>query len=264
MRRIRASALAAVVLLAFTPASASAAASAWKLVSVRGEVGLHVEDSHASTRCEDESGPWVSVGDYRNVLTSRTAIFGRGHGVYNGVFGTIVGGFQVDFRLHREATEHVSVARIVTDPVTETDTCTIEERTCTGSSEKRSKGSSGLGFSPQRRRGRLGPVRVGFSGHWKLHSCDRRADDPIQDLRFKRDQQFPTVQAILPLSRFHARRMRIVMEGSERMQAPFGSKDLQGTLTWRFVWRLRRTVVASEGCIEEGRRSGFVCEVVRF
>jgi hypothetical protein len=264
MRRIRASALAAVVLLAITPASASAAASAWKLVSVRGEVGLHVEDSHDSTRCEDESGPWVSVGDYRNVLTSRTAIFGRGHGVYNGVFGTIVGGFQVDFRLHRQATEHVSVARIVTDPVTETETCTIEERTCTGSSEKRSKGSSGLGFSPQRRRGRLGPVRVGFSGHWKLHSCDRRADDPIQDLRFKRDQQFPTVQAILPLSRFHARRMRIVMEGSEPMRAPFGSEDLQGTLTWRFVWRLRRTVVASEGCIEEGRRSGFVCEVVRF
>jgi hypothetical protein len=251
-------------LLVLTPASASAAASAWKLVSVRGEVGLHVEDSHASTRCEDASGPWVSTGDYRNVLTSRTAIFGRGHGVYNGVFGTIVGGFQVDFKLHREATERVSFSRIVTDPVTETETCTIEERTCSGSSEKRSKGSSGLGFSPQRRRGRLGPVRVGFSGHWKLHSCDRRADDPIQDLKVKRDQQFPIVQTALPLSRFHARRMRIVMKGSAPMNAPFGSRDLTGTLTWRYVWRLRRTVVRSEGCIEEGRPSGFVCEVVRF
>jgi hypothetical protein len=233
-------------------------------VSVRGEVGLHVEDSHASTRCEDESGPWVSTGDYRNVLTSRTAIFGRGYGVYNGVFGTIVGGFQVDFKLHREATERVSFARIVSDPVTETDTCTIEERTCTGSSEKRSKGSSGVGFSPQRRRGRLGPVRVGFSGHWKLHSCDRRADDPIQDLKVKRDQQFPIIQAALPLSRFHARRMRIVMKGSAPMRAPFGSKDLTGALTWRYVWRLRRTVVRSEGCIEQGRPSGFVCELVRF
>jgi hypothetical protein len=244
-----------------TPAYASAAASAWKLVSVRGEVRLHVEDSHASTRCEDASGPWVSSGDYRNALTSRTAIFGRGYGVYNGVFGTIVGGFQVDFRLRREATERVSFARIVTDPVTETETCTIEERTCTGSSEKRSKGSSGLGFSPKRRRGRLGPVRVGFSGHWKLHSCDRRADDPIQDLKVKRDQQFPIVHAILPLSRFQPSRTRIVMQGSAPMRAPFGSKDLMGTLTWRYVWRLRRTVVASEGCIEQGRPSGFVCEV---
>ncbi len=243
------------------PAYASAAASAWKLVSVRGEVGLHVEDSHASTRCEDASGPWVSSGDYRNVLTSRTAIFGRGYGVYNGVFGTIVGGFQLDFRLRREATERVSLARIVTDPVTDTETCTVEERTCAGSSQKRSKGSSGLGFSPQRRRGRLGPVRVGFSGHWKLHSCDRAADDPIQDLKVKRDQQFPIVKAILPLSSFHASRMRIVMQGSAPMRAPFGSKDLTGTLTWRYVWRLRRTVVASEGCIEQGRPSGFVCEV---
>jgi hypothetical protein len=260
-RRVLTGVAAAICLFALTPASASAAASAWKLVSVRGEVGLHVEDSHASTRCEDASGPWVSSGDYRNVLTSRTAIFGRGYGVYNGVFGTIVGGFQVDFKLHREASERVSFARITTDPVTETDTCTIEERTCTGSSEKRSKGSSGLGFSPQRRRGRLGPVRVGFSGHWKLHSCDRRADDPIQDLKVERDQQFPLVREVLPLSRFHPRRMRIVMKGSAPMRAPFGSKDLQGTLTWRFVWRLRRTVVASEGCIEQGRRSGFVCEV---
>jgi len=264
MTRISVSAGVALVLLAVTPASASAAASAWKLVSVRGEVGLHVEDSHASTRCEDASEPWVSTGDYRNVLTSRTAIFGRGYGVYSGLFGTIVGGFQVDFKLHREATERVSFARIVTDPVTETDTCTIEERTCSGSSEKRSKGSSGFGFSPQRRSGRLGPVRVGFSGHWKLHSCDRRADDPIQDLKVKRDQQFPIIQAALPLSRFHARRMRIVMKGSAPMRAPFGSTDLTGTLTWRFVWRLRRTVVRSEGCAEEGRPSGFVCEVVRF
>jgi hypothetical protein len=259
-RRVLSGVAAAICLFALTPASASGAASAWKLVSVRGEVGLHVEDSHASTRCEDASGPWVSSGDYRNVLTSRTAIFGRGYGVYNGVFGTIVGGFQVDFKLHREASERVSFARIFSDPVTETDTCTIEERTCTGSSEKRSKGSSGLGFSPQRRRGRLGPVRVGFSGHWKLHSCDR-ADDPIQDLKVKRDQQFPIVQAVLPLSRFHPSRMRIVMQGSAPMRAPFGSKDLTGKLTWRFVWRLRRTVVGSEGCIEQGRRSGFVCEV---
>jgi hypothetical protein len=254
-------AVAAICVVALTPASASAAASAWKLVSVRGEVGLHVEDRHASVRCEDESGPWVSVGDYRNVLTSRTAIFGRGYGVYNGVFGTIVGGFQVDFRLHREATERVSFARIVSDPVTETDTCTIEERTCTGSSEKRSKGSSGLGFSPQRRRGRLGPVRVGFSGHWKLHSCDRRADDPIEHLEVSRAASKPTVEAILPLSRFRPRRMRIVMQGSSPMQDPFRRGDVNATLTWRFAWRLRRTVVGSEGCIEQGRRSGFVCEV---
>jgi hypothetical protein len=264
MRRIRASAVAAVVLLALTPASASAAASAWKLVSVRGEVGLHVEDPRTGIPCEDKTEPWVATGDYRNVLTSKTAIFGRGHGVYNGVFGTIVGGFQVDFRLHREATERVNFARIVNDPITENDTCTLEERTCSGSDEKRSKGSSGLGFGPKRRRGRLGPVRVGFSGHWKLHSCDRRADDPINDLKVKRDQQFPTVETTLPLSRFRPSRMRIVMRGSAPMPAPFGSKDLKGTLTWRFVWRLRRTVVASEGCIEEGRPSGFVCEVVRF
>lgn len=225
-----------------------------------------MEDSHASIPCEEASGPWVAAGDYRNVLTSRTAIFGRGHGVYNGVFGTIVGGFQVDFRLHREATERVNVARIVTDPVTETETCTIEERTCTGGSEKRSKGSSGLGFSPQRRRGRLGPVRVGFSGHWKLHSCDRGADDPIQDLEVRRgiprSGDFPTVQAILPLSRFRPARMRIVMEGSAPMRDRFRAGDVEATLTWRFVWRLRRTVVGWEGCIEEGRPSGFVCEVV--
>jgi hypothetical protein len=264
MRRIRAAALAALVLLALTPASASAAASAWKLVSVRGEVGLHTEDPRTSTPCEDQSGPWVATGDYRNVLTSKTAIFGRGYGVYNGVFGTVVGGFQIDFRLHREATGLVKVPRTRSDPVTETDVCTIEERSCGGGSEKRSTGSSGLGFSPKRRRGRLGPVRVGFSGHWKFHSCDPRVDDPIDVLRVKRDQQFPTVQAILPLSRFHPRRMRIVMHGSAPMRAPFGSKDLTGTLTWRFVWRLRRTVVSSEGCIEQGRPSGFVCETVRF
>ena len=264
MQRIRASAFVAVVLLALAPASASAAASAWKLVSVRGEVRLHVEDQHASVRCEDESGPWVSTGDYRNVLSSRTAIFGRGFGVYNGVFGTIVGGFQVDFRLHREASERVSFARIVSDPLTETDTCTIEQRTCTGSSEKRSRGSSGLGFSPQRRRGRLGPVRVGFSGHWKLHSCDRRADDPINNLEVSRVASKPSIEAILPLSRFRPRRMRIVMQGSSPMHDRTRRGDVNATLTWRFVWRLRRTVVASEGCIEEGRASGFVCEVVRF
>jgi hypothetical protein len=264
MTRISVSAGVALVLLILTPASASAAASAWKLVSVRGEVGLHTEDPRTSTPCEDQSGPWVSTGDYRNVLTSKTAIFGRGHGVYNGVFGTIVGGFQVDFKLHREATERVTVPRIRTDPVTETDSCTLEERTCSGSDEKRSKGSSGLGFGPKRRRGRLGPVRVGFSGHWKLHSCDRKVDDPINDLKVKRDQQFPTVETTLPLSTFRPSRMRIVMQGSAPMRAPFGSKDLKGTLTWRFVWRLRRTVVRSEGCIEEGRPSGFVCEVVRF
>lgn len=261
LRVLLGTALAAVCLAALAPASASAAVSAWKLVSVRGEVGLHVEDSHASTRCEDVSEPWVSTGDYRNVLTSRTAIFGRGYGAYSGLFGTIVGTFQVDFRIHREATEVVRFARIVTDPVTEEDTCTIEERTCTDSSEKRSRGSSGFGFGPQRRRGRLGPVRLGFSGHWKLQSCDRRADDPINELHFKRGQQFPTVQTILPLSRFHAKRMRIVMNGSAPMRAPFGSKDLQGTLTWRFVWRLRRTVVGSVGCSEEGRPSGFVCSL---
>lgn len=264
MTRISVSAGVALVLLALSPASASAAASAWKLVSVRGEVGLHTEDPRTSTPCEDQSGPWVATGDYRNVLTSKTAIFGRGYGVYNGVFGTIVGGFQIDFKLLREATERVNVPRIRTDPVTETDTCTIEERTCGGGDQKRSTGSSGLGFSPKRRRGRLGPVRVGFSGHWKLHSCDRKVDDPINDLKVKREQQFPTLETSLPLSRFHARRMRIVMQGSAPMRAPFGSKDLTGTLTWRFVWRLRRTVVASEGCIEEGRPSGFVCEVVRF
>ena len=242
-RRLRIAALVALGLAALTPASASAAASAWKLVSVRGEVNLHVEDSHASIPCEEASGPWVATGDYRNVLTSRTAIFGRGYGVYNGVFGTVIGGFQVDFRLHREATERVNVARIVTDPVTETETCTVEERTCTGGSEKRSKGSSGLGFSPQRRRGRLGPVRVGFSGHWKLHSCDRRADDPIVGL-----EPLPRVQAILPLSRFHPKRMRIVMQGSAPMRDRERAGDVRATL--------------SEGCIEEGRPSGFVCEVV--
>ena len=155
------------MLLALTPASASAAASAWKLVSVRGEVGLHTEDPRTSTPCEDQPGPWVATGDYRNVLTSKTAIYGRGYGVYNGVFGTIVGGFQIDFKLLREATERVNVPRIRTDPVTETDACTIEERTCGGGDQKRSTGSSGLGFGPKRRRGRLGPVRVGFSGHWE-------------------------------------------------------------------------------------------------
>jgi hypothetical protein len=254
--------VAAIYLTALAPASASAAASAWKLVSVRGEVRLHVEDSHASIPCEEASRPWVATGDYRNVLTSKTAIFGRGHGVYNGVFGTIIGGFQVDFRLHREATERVNVTRTITDPVTETETCTVEERTCTGSSEKRSKGSSGLGFSPQRRRGRLGPVRVGFSGHWKLHSCDRGAEDPIQNLEFKRGQQFPSVKAILPLSRFRPARMRIVMAGSTPMRDPFRAGDVSATLTWRFVWKLRRTVVGWEGCLEQGRPSGFVCEVV--
>lgn len=28
------------------------------------------------------------------------------------------------------------------------------------------------------------------------------------------------------------------------------------------VWGLRRTVVGHEGCIEDGKRSGFVCEPV--
>ena len=259
LRVLLGTALAAVCLAALAPASASAAASAWKLVSVRGEVGLHVDDPRTGTACEDQSGPWVASGDYRTRLTSRRAIFGRGYGVYSGLFGTIIGTFQVDFRVHREATERVNFARIVTDPVTGDDTCTIEERSCAGGSDKRSKGRSGLGFGPQTRR-RLGPVRVGFSGHWSFHSCDRRVDDPIDDLRVEgRDTLKPTIQKVLPVSRFHPRRMRIVMKGSAPMRAPFESRELRATLTWNFVWQLRRTVVGSEGCIEEGRPSGFVC-----
>jgi hypothetical protein len=235
-------------------------------VSVRGEVNLHLEDRRPPIRCEDDPTPWVVSGDYRTVLTSRRAIFGRGYGVYNGSFGTIIGGFQVDFRLHREATERVKVPRTVLDPVTESETCTIEERTCSGSSEKRSKGSTGLSFSPQRRRGRLGPVSVAFSGLWSLHSCDRGARDPLENLEApigrRGSGQMPSVKAVVPLSRFRPRRTRIVMDGSVPLRDPFRAGDLEATLTWRFVWRLRRTVVGHEGCLEEGRPSGFVCEVV--
>jgi len=254
-------ALAAVCLAALAPASASAAISAWKLVSVRGETTLHVEDSRSQVPCEEKTEPWVATGDYRTVLNSKRAIFGRGYGGYSGLFGTIVGTFQVDFRVHREATERVTFARVVNDPATEEDTCTVEERTCSGNSEKRSKGRSGLGFGPQGRR-RLGPIRVGFSGHWSFHSCDR-ARDPINDLQVRGGRRAPlrpSVETVLPLSRFHPRRMRVVMEGSAPMHSPFDSKTLEATLSWRFVWRLRRTVVGgSEGCIEEGRPSGFVC-----
>ena len=257
--------LVAVCLMALAPGSASAAVSAWKLVSVRGETTLHVEDSRSDVPCEDKTEPWVATGDYRTVLTSKRAIFGRGYGAYTGLFGTIVGTFQVDFKVHREATERVTFARIVSDPVTEEDTCTIEERACSGSSEKRSKGRSGLGFGPQRRRGRLGPVRVGFSGHWSFHSCDRRARDPLLDLEVERGHpasgRRPSVEKVLPLSRFHPRRMRVVMEGSAPMHSPHDSRTLEATLRWRFVWRLRRTVVGSEGCVEEGRPSGFVCSL---
>lgn len=247
------------------PAAASARASAWKLVSVRGETRIHVEDRRPPPGGCDHT--WVASGDYRSVYTSRTAIFGRGYGVYNGTFGTVVGGFQLDFRIAREGSERVLQAETVFDPDTGDESCRTVERTCQGSSTKRSRGTAGLGFSPQRRRGRLGPVRVGFTGHWNFHSCDRRADDPLQTFELPRNLQdnssMPRPFRILPLSAFRPLRMRIVMKGTAPLVEPGRGGDLDATVSWRFVWKLRRTVVG-DGCLEEGRRSGFVCQPERF
>ncbi len=88
-RRLRIAALVALGFMALTPASASAAASAWKLVSVRGEVNLHVEDSHASIPCEEASGPWVATGDYRNVLTGGKACSGPSSAASSWTSGSI-------------------------------------------------------------------------------------------------------------------------------------------------------------------------------
>ena len=257
---------AAAVVTASAPADASARASAWKLVSVRGETRIQVEDRRPPPDGCDHT--WVGTGDYRSVYSSRTAIFGRGYGVYNGTFGTVVGGFQVDFRIARQGTERVLVAETVSDPDTGDESCRTVERTCQGSSTKRSRGTSGLGFSPQRRRGRLGPVRVGFSGHWNFHSCDRRADDPLQTFELPRDRRdfgsMPSPFKVLPLSAFRPTRMRVVMKGSAPLVEPNRAGDLDATVSWNFVWTLRRTVVGHEGCLEEGRRSGFVCEPERF
>jgi hypothetical protein len=251
-----------LVLAALLPAGASARASAWKLVSVRGVTAIHVEDRRPPPGGCDHT--WVASGDYRSVYTSRTAIFGRGHGVYNGTFGTIVGGFQIDFRIARQGTERVLEAETVSDPDTGDESCRTQERTCQGSSTKRSRGTAGLGFSPQRRRGRLGPVRVGFSGHWNFHSCDRRAEDPLQTFQLPESRQdnglMPRPFKVLPLSAFRPRRMRVVMKGTAPLEEPGRGGDLDATVSWNFVWTLRRTVVGHEGCLEEGRRSGFVCE----
>jgi hypothetical protein len=250
---------------AAVPASASAAATGWKLVSVRGEVRLTLEDRRPPPAdCDDE---WVASGDYRTVLTSRHAIFGRGYGVYNGSFGSVIGGFQIDFRIHREGSERVIGATTVTDPDTGEESCVQAERTCSGSSEKRSRGSSGLGFGPRRRGQRLGPVAVGFSGHWSFHSCDRRAPDPLERLEAVRgrpgSELMPNVRAVLRLSRFRTARTRIVMQGSAPLREPFRTVEgLDARVSWRFVWVLRRTVIPFEGCIEVGRPSGFVCEPV--
>jgi hypothetical protein len=256
---------AALFLGALLPASAGARASAWKLVSVRGETHIHVEDRRVPSAAEGCEETWVASGDYRSTYSSRTAIFGRGYGVYNGIFGTIVGTFQLDFRISRQGSERVLVSETVSDPETGDESCRMrEERNCQGSSEKRSRGTAGLGFSPQRRRGRLGPVRVGFSGHWNFHSCDRRAPDPLDFLQLPENRQdnglMPRPFKVLPLSAFRPRRMRIVMKGSAPLIDRSGEGDVDASVDWRFVWILRRTVVGHEGCIEQGPRSGFVCQ----
>jgi hypothetical protein len=57
--------------------------------------------------------------------------------------------------------------------------------------------------------------------------------------------------------------MRIVMKGTAPLVEPGRPGDLDATVSWNFVWKLRRTVVG-EGCLEVGRRSGFVCVPERF
>jgi hypothetical protein len=258
-------ALIALSVSALAPTSSWAAASAWKLVSVRGEVRLAVEDRRPPIHCTDEPTSWVASGDYRAELSSRRAIFGRGYGVYNGSFGSVIGGFHVDLKLRLEGTERVKTATAVYDPETDTEQCQIEERSCSGTSLRRSR-AAGISFGPRRRGRRLGPVLVHFNGAWFFHSCDRRASDPIDHLEARRgpqgSEQLPEPRAILPLSRFRPRRMRITMKGTAPLREPFRGGDLDARLSWRLVWTLRRTVVAHEGCLEVGRRSGFVCEVV--
>jgi hypothetical protein len=144
------------------PADAFGAAQAWKLVHVKGELQLHVEDTREP--CSGGEAPWVASGDYRSVLTSRRAIFGRGHAVYNGSFGSVIGGFQFDFRIRRQATEQVRIAELAYDEDTGGETCRVAERDCAGEATARSKGATGIGFGPRRRGRRLGPVVAEWSG----------------------------------------------------------------------------------------------------
>jgi hypothetical protein len=51
------------------------------------------------------------------------------------------------------------------------------------------------------------------------------------------------------------------MRGQAALSERHG-RHLTGTLEWRIAWTLRKTVVPWEGCLEVGRPSGFVCEVV--
>lgn len=254
----------ATALLLVSPASASGAAQAWKPVKVKAVLRLHVEGTREP--CAGADDPWVARGDYRTVLTGRRASFGRGYGLYNGSFGSVIGGFLVDSRISRQATERVRVARTVYDEATGTETCEVEERTCDGAQAGRSKGALGIGFRPRRRGVRLGPVVAELSrppAHF--HSCAPAADDPIEYLRattgLRGATGLPRVMDSVPFARFRRPRVRIQMRGQAAMSERYGH-HLTGTLEWRIAWTLRKTVVPWEGCLEVGRPSGFVCEVV--
>jgi hypothetical protein len=130
----------ATALLLVAPPSASGAAQAWKLVKVKAELRLHVKDTREP--CAGADDPWVASGDYRTVLTGRRASFGRGYGLYNGSFGSVIGGFLVDSRISRQATERVRVARMVYDEATGTETCEVEERTAHGPAGTRERSGS--------------------------------------------------------------------------------------------------------------------------
>jgi hypothetical protein len=246
------------------PSSAFAESQAWKLTHVRAEFRLHVEDTRAP--CTGDDDPRVASGDYHTGLIGRRASFGRGYGLYNGVFGSVIGGFLVDSRISRRAAERVRVARLVHDEATGAETCVVEESTCEGERAGRSKGALGIGFRPRRRGVRLGPVVAELSGApAHFHSCAAAADDPIEFLRATTGPRgstgLPRVMKRVPFSRFRRRSVHITMRGSAPLREPHGG-DLTGTLAWRLDWTLRRTVVPWEGCEERGRPSGFVCEVV--
>lgn len=264
VRRVPLVAIALVTALLIVPSSALGAAQAWKLVHVRADLRLHVEDTREP--CAGGDDPWVASGDYHTVLTGRRASFGRGYGLYNGVFGSVIGGFLVDSRISRQATERVRVARAVYDEATDTEMCVLEERTCDGEEAGRSKGALGIGFRPRRRSGRHGPVVAELSGvPAHFHSCAAAADNPIDYLRAitgpRGSTGLPRVMASVPFSRFRRPVVRITMRGRAPLREPYG-RHLTGTLAWRLDWTLRRTVVPWEGCEERGRPSGFVCEVV--
>ncbi len=255
-------ALAVVTVLGAMPADAGARASAWKLISVTGEYKLHLELAPPPQCQSSLEEPFLTGGDYRVGVRGGPARYDTTPwAFYNGSFGGVIQGFLVSMEVQQDASERGRIPTATYDPDTDSYTCSYQDRSCTGSGTKRFRGGARtVGFAPTRR---LGPVEVVFDGlkGGEFLSCDAQMPDPF-DIEAtsgpKRGDNSPETGMRVRLARFRRRTTTFEMNGSAPVRA-FAGAELRGTLTWNLHWKLRKFVYRGVGCIELGRRSGFVC-----